>query len=229
MWSGFWPKAPSSPLAEQHQCGNKICRYPSPGEYSDGARSEGLGPDIAAGVRRIKAQAGPDLVLWGSSTLTSTLLQHGLADEMVLMVSAVMLGQGQSASLRRKPGAQSLSLSARRQRQRHSPQSLQGCGAIEALSVNPPGYANWLKGKCYSALVWNRVGGGRHRHLLDLAQLALGNKVAKAHTQCMGDFQAYQQGGHAFGASNLADGGAGNACLDGKLVMGQTLLEPELF
>jgi len=30
-----------------------------------------------------KAQDGPDLVLWGSSSLTSTMLGHGLADEIV--------------------------------------------------------------------------------------------------------------------------------------------------
>jgi hypothetical protein len=35
---------------------------------------EGLGPDLVEGVRRIKSQDGPDLILWGSSTLTSTLL-----------------------------------------------------------------------------------------------------------------------------------------------------------
>ena len=37
---------------------------------------------------------GPDLVLSGSSTLTSTLLQHGLVDEAVLIVSPVLLGPG---------------------------------------------------------------------------------------------------------------------------------------
>jgi hypothetical protein len=39
---------------------------------------EGLGPDIVEGVRRIKAQDGSDLILSGSSTLTSPLLEHGL-------------------------------------------------------------------------------------------------------------------------------------------------------
>ncbi len=55
---------------------------------------EGLGPDIIEGVRRIKAQDGPDLILWGSSTLTSTLLEHGLADELLLVVYPVLLGTG---------------------------------------------------------------------------------------------------------------------------------------
>jgi dihydrofolate reductase len=46
------------------------------------------------GVRRLKSQDGPGLVLSGSSTLTSTLLEHGLADEAVLIVSPVLLGTG---------------------------------------------------------------------------------------------------------------------------------------
>ncbi|MEO8387435.1 dihydrofolate reductase family protein [Polaromonas sp.] len=53
-----------------------------------------MGPDIAEGVRRIKSQDGPDIVLWGSSTLTSTLLEHGLADEVLLIVYPVLLGTG---------------------------------------------------------------------------------------------------------------------------------------
>jgi dihydrofolate reductase len=55
---------------------------------------EGVGPDIVEGVRRIKSQDGPDLVLSGSSTLTSPLLEHGLADEVLLAVYPVVLGRG---------------------------------------------------------------------------------------------------------------------------------------
>jgi dihydrofolate reductase len=55
---------------------------------------EGVGPDIVGGIRRIKSQDGPDLVLSGSSTLTSTLLEHGLADEVVLAVYPTLLGAG---------------------------------------------------------------------------------------------------------------------------------------
>ena len=53
-----------------------------------------VGPDIVEAVRRIKSQNGPDLILSGSSTLTSTLLEHGLAEEIVLIVYPVLLGQG---------------------------------------------------------------------------------------------------------------------------------------
>jgi len=55
---------------------------------------EGLGPDIVEGVRRIKSQHGPDLILWGSSTLASPVLEHGLADEVLLIVYPVLLGVG---------------------------------------------------------------------------------------------------------------------------------------
>ena len=55
---------------------------------------EGLGPDIVAGVRRIKSQEGPDLILSGSSTLTSALLENGLADQVLLVVYPVLLGTG---------------------------------------------------------------------------------------------------------------------------------------
>ncbi len=60
----------------------------------NGAPFEGLGPDIVEGIRRIKPQDGPDLILWGSSTLTSTLLEHGLADEVLLVVYPVLVGTG---------------------------------------------------------------------------------------------------------------------------------------
>jgi dihydrofolate reductase len=59
----------------------------------DGARQDGA-PDFVAGVRAIKAGYGPDIVLAGSSSLTSALLEHGLADELVLMVDPVLLGKG---------------------------------------------------------------------------------------------------------------------------------------
>lgn len=54
---------------------------------------EGLGPDIVENVRGIKSQDGPNLILLGSSTLTSTLLEHGIADEVLLVVYPVLLGR----------------------------------------------------------------------------------------------------------------------------------------
>ena len=46
------------------------------------------------GVRRAKAMVGPDLVLWGSSTITPLLLESGLADQVVLITYPVVIGTG---------------------------------------------------------------------------------------------------------------------------------------
>lgn len=93
IWSGFWPKAPSSPLADSLNAATKYVATHRPDSLEWGP-FEGLGPDVVEGVRRIKAMDGPGLILWGSSTLTSMLLEHGLADEVLLFVYPVLLGNG---------------------------------------------------------------------------------------------------------------------------------------
>jgi len=93
IWSGFWPKAPSGPMADRINAAKKFVVTHRPESLAWGPFA-GLGPDIVAGVRRIKSQDGPDLFLSGSSTLTSTLLEHGLADQVLLIVSPVLLGTG---------------------------------------------------------------------------------------------------------------------------------------
>jgi dihydrofolate reductase len=93
IWSGFWPKAPSNPIADRLNAATKYVATHRPESLGWGP-FVGLGPNIVEGIRRIKSQGGRDLVLSGSSTLTSTVLEHGLADEVVLIVSPVMLGTG---------------------------------------------------------------------------------------------------------------------------------------
>src|SRR4249919_3819241 len=92
-WSGFWPKAPSSPMADRLNAATKYIATHRP-ESLEWGPFEGLGPDIVEDIRRIKSQGGPNLILSGSSTLTSTLLEHGLADEVLLVVYPVLLGTG---------------------------------------------------------------------------------------------------------------------------------------
>ncbi len=93
LWSAFWPKAPGSPMADRLNAATKYVATHRPDSLAWGP-FEALGPDLVEDVRRIKAQNGPDLILSGSSTLTSTLLEHGLADEVWLIVYPVLLGQG---------------------------------------------------------------------------------------------------------------------------------------
>jgi len=93
LWSGYWPKASNSPIADGINAAKKYVVTHRP-ESLEWGPFEGVGPDIVEGVRRIKSQDGPDLILWGSSTLTSTLLEHGLADEVLLAIYPVLLGMG---------------------------------------------------------------------------------------------------------------------------------------
>ena len=93
MWSDFWPKAPSSPMADRLNAATKFIATHRP-ENLEWGPAESLGPDLSQGIRRIQSQDGPDLILSGSSTLTSTLLEQGLADEVLLVVYPVLLGRG---------------------------------------------------------------------------------------------------------------------------------------
>ena len=93
LWSGYWPKAPGSPMADGLNAATKFVATHRP-ESLDWGPFEGLGPDIVEGVRRIKSRGGSGLILSGSSTLTSTLLDHGRSDEVVLAAYPVLLGTG---------------------------------------------------------------------------------------------------------------------------------------
>lgn len=93
LWSGFWPKAPSSPMADRLNAATKYVATHRPEGLRWGPAKD-LGPDIVAGIRELKSQAGPDLIVSGSSTLTPVLLEHGLVDEVVAIVYPVLLGRG---------------------------------------------------------------------------------------------------------------------------------------
>jgi dihydrofolate reductase len=91
IWSAFWPKAPRSPMADALNAATKYVATHRPESLEWGPFEE-LGTDIVEGVRRIKSHGGPDLILSGSSTLTSALLEHALVDEVLLIVYPVLLG-----------------------------------------------------------------------------------------------------------------------------------------
>jgi len=93
LWSGFWPKAGNSPMADSLNAATKYVATHRPESLGWGPVGD-LGADVLEGIRALKSKDGPDLLVWGSSTLTSVLLGQGLVDEVVLMVYPVLLGQG---------------------------------------------------------------------------------------------------------------------------------------
>jgi len=93
LWAGFWPKAGSGPMADRLNAATKYVATHRPDSLGWGPVKD-LGADIIEGVRGIKSKDGPDLIVSGSSTLTSVLLGQGLVDEVVLIVYPVLLGRG---------------------------------------------------------------------------------------------------------------------------------------
>jgi dihydrofolate reductase len=93
LWAGFWPKAPSSPIADGLNAATKYVATHRPEGLEWGPVGD-LGADIMEGIHGIKSKDGPDLIVWGSSTLTSVLLEQGLVDEVLLFVYPVLLGRG---------------------------------------------------------------------------------------------------------------------------------------
>jgi dihydrofolate reductase len=93
IFASFWPKAPKGPMADSLNAATKYVATHKPKSLGWGP-VEDFGADIVAGVRRVKETNGPHLIVWGSSTLTPVLLEHGLADELMLLVFPVLLGVG---------------------------------------------------------------------------------------------------------------------------------------
>jgi dihydrofolate reductase len=92
-WAGFWPKAGNNPMADALNAATKYVATHRPDSLEWGPVGD-LGADIIEGVRGVKSTDGPDLIVWGSSTLTSVLLEQGLVEEVLLLVYPVLLGRG---------------------------------------------------------------------------------------------------------------------------------------
>lgn len=96
LWAGYWPKMRGGPFADAINAATKYVATHRPESLAWGP-AQALGADVVESVRSIKSTDGPDLILWGSSTLTSVLLGaegQGLVDEVVLIVYPVLLGPG---------------------------------------------------------------------------------------------------------------------------------------
>lgn len=92
IFAGYWPNQ-SGPMADCLNAATKYVATHRPDSLEWGP-VEDLGADIVEGARSVKAKDGPDLIVWGSSTLTPVLLEQGLVDEVLLLVFPVLLGRG---------------------------------------------------------------------------------------------------------------------------------------
>jgi dihydrofolate reductase len=91
LWASYWPGVKNVPFADRLNAATKYVATHRPDSLGWGP-VEDLGADVIAAVRRVKSQDGPDLIAWGSPTLTAVLFEQGLVDEVVLIVYPVLLG-----------------------------------------------------------------------------------------------------------------------------------------
>ena len=93
LWADFWPKAANSPIADGLNAATKYVATHRAESLQWGPVGS-LGADVFEGIRGLKSNDGPDLIVWGSSTITSVLFEQGLVDEVLLLVYPVFLGRG---------------------------------------------------------------------------------------------------------------------------------------
>jgi dihydrofolate reductase len=101
MMEGYWPTAADKPNASQHdknhsrwyKQAHKIVMSHSM-KYTDRADVTIIGDDLTDRIKAIKAQAGTEILVFGSPSSTHALIQAGLIDGYWLFVNPVILGKG---------------------------------------------------------------------------------------------------------------------------------------
>jgi dihydrofolate reductase len=92
IWASHWPHVPADdPMGPVFTKANKYVMTSSTKALT-WANSHALGS--IDGLKKIKADNGPDIVLWGSSTLYPHLLEANLIDRLLLMTMPLALGKG---------------------------------------------------------------------------------------------------------------------------------------
>lgn len=93
---GVWDENAEGLNGELTQRYNRIPKYVASRTLTDVAwkNTEILGPDVPAAVAELRARAGGEIRVWGSTELIRTLAEHDLVDEYRLVVYPIVLGTG---------------------------------------------------------------------------------------------------------------------------------------
>lgn len=95
IFAAYWPQQPDTDMFARTL--NGLPKYVASRTLAEPLPWEGsilLGGDVASEVARLKEQQGGNISVLGSGELVQTLLRHDLVDELVLMVSPVVVGSG---------------------------------------------------------------------------------------------------------------------------------------
>jgi dihydrofolate reductase len=99
MMAGFWPTPMAAQMMPEVAAGMNampkavFSRTMTKAAWQNTSLLKG---DLAEEVRRLKAAAGPDMVILGSGSIVAQLTGHGLIDEYQVVVNPVILGGGRT-------------------------------------------------------------------------------------------------------------------------------------
>jgi dihydrofolate reductase len=93
VFADVWPQQEGRPLADNL---NGMPKYvvSSTLEHANSNNSTVLSGEVTEEVGRLKREIDGDILVYGSTQLVQTLIEHGLVDELRLMVHPVVLGAG---------------------------------------------------------------------------------------------------------------------------------------
>jgi dihydrofolate reductase len=92
IWSSHWPNVPADdPIGPVLTKANKYVMTSGTGTLAWANSHQVRGIDE---LKKVKAGSGPDIVLWGSSTLYPQLLEANLIDRLLLLIFPLALGKG---------------------------------------------------------------------------------------------------------------------------------------
>jgi dihydrofolate reductase len=89
----YWPSAPAEEIADQMNNLPKIV-FSRTLESAEWQNSTLVKNDAVAEISKLKQLPGKDMVILGSASLASFLLQRGLIDEYRVILNPVFLGSG---------------------------------------------------------------------------------------------------------------------------------------
>jgi len=93
IFSAYWPGRDDS-IGRAFDRVTKYVATRNPDLKLDWQKSQALGPDVVASLKKLKSEDGPDLLTQGSTDLLRTLFAHDLVDEINLILFPLVLGKG---------------------------------------------------------------------------------------------------------------------------------------
>jgi dihydrofolate reductase len=94
IFAGYWPTAKRD--LDVAEIFNKCTKYVASRTLKrlEWKNSVLLGQDVAKEIKKLKAQNGPELQVYGSGNFVQTLLKNDLVDELRLKIFPITLGNG---------------------------------------------------------------------------------------------------------------------------------------